>query len=153
MANWESGHASGRIVPRIVDASVQAHDAQRVAPAARAIRTTLRNDSELGHADFSRHRIGDEALALRLVMQPVEISLPRLPGAAVYDLRRQFHTGVGNLPFALSSARPIPELSRRSMTNPLFRAIARNVSRWQLDSAATNAASGFTGCGLPKFAG
>ena len=36
---------------------------------------------------------------------------------------------------------------------PLFDASARNVNMWQLDSAATSAASGSTRCGLPKYAG
>jgi len=146
IADWESGCASGRLVQETTDARAQGSlrrcVVQHVDQVTGAI-LTRRATTKLDHADFSRHRTGDEALAMRFVMQPVEIGLRRLPGAAVHNLRMQFHAGNANLPFALFFRCPTAESSQRSTTNPLIEARARKkICRWQLDSAATNAASG-----------
>ncbi len=48
-------------------------------------------------ADFSCHRVSDKALVVRLIVQPVEVCLRRLLGAAVGNIRVQFDTRDGEL--------------------------------------------------------
>ncbi len=54
-----------------------------------------------------------------------------------------------NRPSALPSSTPTARSVYDSTTKRFRAAIARNVSMWHDDNAATNASSGFTSAGLP----
>ena len=47
--------------------------------------------------DFSRHRVGDKAFVVSLIVQPIEIRLRRLLGPAENNIRVQFYACNGEL--------------------------------------------------------
>src|SRR5215472_3632857 len=60
---------------------------------------------------------------------------------------------MASLPSAFFSITPTASSMYSSSTNLFLHAMARNVSMWQLDREATNASSGSTNFGLPRYAG
>jgi hypothetical protein len=81
-----------------------------------------------------------------------------LSSSSALGLRSPLHVIFGRcstrviaiLPSAFFSMWPTASSSYESSTNLCFQAIARNVSMWQLESAATKASSGSTFAGLPS---
>jgi hypothetical protein len=83
-------------------------------------------------------------------MQPIEVRLRRLLGTAVGNIWMQFDMGDGELAVGIFFKVPDCVVFIAVDDKTLLEASARNVSMWQLDSAATKAASGSTRCELPK---
>ena len=90
---------------------------------------------------------------MRLILQPIEIRLRRLLGPAENNIRVQLYARDGELAAGVLFKVPDGIVFIAVDDKPVFDASARNVNMWQLDSAATNATSGSTRCGLPKYAG
>ena len=93
--------------------------------------------------DFGLDRIGDEALLVGGMVQPVEIVWRR---AACRRRRRSAAAASparsSSVPRRSSPSRPRPRPRRLSMTKPARRARSRKVSMWQDESEATKASSG-----------